>query len=75
MELNVIHNRDCLAGLQKYPDNFFNCCVTSPPYWGLRDYHVNGQLGLEGTPEDFISRLVMIFQEVKRVLREDGTCG
>jgi len=48
-------------------------CVTSPPYWGLRDYGVEGQLGLEETPEQYVERLVNIFSEVKRVLRDDGT--
>jgi len=53
-------------------DNSIHCCVTSPPYWGLRDYGVNGQLGLEKTPEEYVSRMVEIFREVKRVLRDDG---
>lgn len=48
-------------------------CVTSPPYWGLRDYGVEGQLGLEATPEEYVANLVRIFAEVKRVLRDDGT--
>lgn len=49
------------------------CCVTSPPYWALRDYGVDGQLGLEATPEQFVDNLVTLFREVKRVLRDDGT--
>lgn len=73
MELNIIHNEDCRTGLQRYPDNFFHCCVTSPPYWGLRDYGVAGQMGLEETPELFIENMVRAFREVKRVLRDDGT--
>ncbi|GAA0561729.1 DNA-methyltransferase [Chitinophaga japonensis] len=73
MELNIIHNEDCRTGLQRYPDSFFNCCVTSPPYWGLRDYGVDGQLGLEGTPEEYVAGMVGVFREVKRVLRDDGT--
>lgn len=73
MELNVIHNQDCIIGMQQYPDNFFNCCVTSPPYWGLRDYGMDGQMGLETTPELFIGNMVQVFREVKRVLRGDGT--
>ena len=48
-------------------------CITSPPYWGLRDYGVNGQLGLEKTPEEYIANMVQVFREVKRVLRDDGT--
>lgn len=49
------------------------CCVTSPPYWGLRDYGVEGQLGLEKTPQEYIANMVRVFQGVKRVLRDDGT--
>lgn len=51
-----------------------HCCVTSPPYWGLRDYGVEGQIGLEPTPAEFIAVLVDVFEEVRRVLRPDGTC-
>jgi DNA modification methylase len=47
--------------------------VTSPPYWGLRDYNVPGQLGLEPTPEEYVSKMVEVFREVRRVLRDDGT--
>jgi DNA modification methylase len=54
-------------------DKTVNCCVTSPPYWGLRDYGKEGQLGLEKTPEEFISNMVEVFREVKRVLKDDGT--
>jgi DNA modification methylase len=49
-------------------------CVTSPPYWGLRDYGVPGQLGLEATPEAYVARMVEVFREVRRVLKDDGTC-
>jgi len=65
---------DCLTGLRSVPDNVVHCVVTSPPYWGLRDYGVDGQLGLEGTPEEYIGKMVEIFREVRRVLRDDGTC-
>lgn len=51
-----------------------HCVVTSPPYWGLRDYGVDGQIGLEASPELFVARMVEVFREVKRVLRKDGTC-
>jgi len=54
-------------------DNSVNCIVTSPPYWGLRDYGVDGQLGLEKTPEEHVAKMVKVFAEVKRVLRDDGT--
>jgi len=73
-QLNIIHNQDCLEGLKQYRDGIFHCCVTSPPYWGLRDYGVDGQLGLESSPEQFIEKMVEVFREVKRVLRDDGTC-
>ena len=73
LELNKIYNMDCLEGLKQLPDNSINCCVTSPPYWGLRDYGVEGQLGLESTPEEYVSKMVEVFREVKRVLRKDGT--
>ena len=53
--------------------NSVNCCVTSPPYFNLRDYHVEGQIGMESTPEQYISNLVEIFREVRRVLTDDGT--
>lgn len=64
---------DCLEGLKTLPDECVHTCVTSPPYWGLRDYEVDGQLGLEATPAEFVEMLVKVFNEVKRVLRKDGT--
>lgn len=64
---------DCLEVLRKLPDRCVQCCVTSPPYWGLRDYGVDGQLGLEPTPEQYVARMVEVFAEVRRVLRDDGT--
>lgn len=54
-------------------DNSVDCCVTSPPYWALRDYGVKGQLGLEKTPEEFMERIVTVFEEVRRVLKPQGT--
>lgn len=73
VNLNKIHNIDCLQGLRQLPDESVHCCVTSPPYWGLRDYGVTGQYGLEETPEAFVVRQVEVFREVRRVLRKDGT--
>lgn len=64
---------DCLELLRQMPDKSVQCCVTSPPYFGLRDYGVDGQIGLEETPAEFIARLVAVFEEVRRVLRDDGT--
>lgn len=49
------------------------CCVTSPPYWGLRDYDHLSQIGAETSPEEYVRNLVEIFQQVRRVLRQDGT--
>lgn len=68
-----ILNGDCLEKLKTIPDRFVHCCVTSPPYWGLRDYGHAGQIGLEETPEAYVARMVEVFREVRRVLREDGT--
>lgn len=64
---------DCIRMLKTLPDQSIQCCVTSPPYYGLRDYKVNGQIGLEETPEAYVAKLVAVFQEVRRVLRDDGT--
>jgi DNA modification methylase len=64
---------DCIDMMRTLPDQSVQCCVTSPPYYGLRDYGVDGQIGLEETPAEFIARLVEVFREVRRVLRDDGT--
>jgi hypothetical protein len=64
---------DTLEELRKFPDETFQCCVTSPPYWGLRDYGIPGQIGAEMKLEDYITNLVHIFHEVKRTLKSDGT--
>lgn len=68
-----ILNGDVMDMLRTIPDGYFNTCVTSPPYFGLRDYGIDGQIGLEQTPEDFVGRLVDVFREVRRTLRDDGT--
>lgn len=64
---------DCRDVLRVLPDESVNCIVTSPPYFGLRDYGVDGQIGLEATPDAFVAELVSVFREVRRVLRKDGT--
>jgi DNA modification methylase len=64
---------DCRETLKTLPDGSVHCCVTSPPYFGLRDYGHDGQIGLEQTPTEFVEQLVSVFREVKRVLRDDGT--
>ena len=74
MEVNKIHTGDALIELKKLPDESINCVMTSPPYWALRDYGIDGQLGLEQTFQEYINKLCDIFDEVKRVLRKDGTC-
>src|SRR5277367_2859804 len=65
---------DWVEQLRTLPDESVQCCVTSPPYWGLRDYGVSGHLGLEKTPWEYVEKLVEGFREVRRVLRKDGTC-
>ena len=64
---------DVRDGLRSLAERSAQCCVTSPPYWGLRDYGVDGQIGLEATPERFVETMVEVFGEVRRVLRDDGT--
>jgi DNA modification methylase len=64
---------DCRDKLRGLPDASMNCCVTSPPYFGLRDYDHEGQMGLEPTPDEFVAGMVEVFREVRRVLRDDGT--
>lgn len=72
--MTAILQGDALTVLrERFADESVQCCVTSPPYWGLRDYHVLGQLGLEPTPEEYVTNLVDVFREVRRVLKPDGT--
>lgn len=73
MELNKIYQGNCIEVLKTFEDNSINCCITSPPYYGLRDYGVDGQIGNEETPDEYVSKLVSVFLEVKRVLKDDGT--
>lgn len=73
MIVNHIYISECLSGLKELPDNSINCCVTSPPYYGLRNYGNEKQIGLEKTPEEYIQKLVDVFHEVYRVLQPDGT--
>ena len=64
---------DAATVLATMPDGCVHCCVTSPPYWGLRDYGVDGQIGLEGSLDEYMERLLGVLAEVRRVLRDDGT--
>ena len=73
LQLDTIVNAECLEHLKQMPDNCLDCVITSPPYYGLRDYGCDGQVGLEDTPEDYVQRLVDIFHEVKRCLKPTGT--
>jgi DNA modification methylase len=70
---STLHLGDCLDVLRAMADASVHCCVTSPPYWGLRDYGHDGQIGMEATPEEYVARMVEVFREVRRVLRDDGT--
>ena len=73
MTQHTLHLGDCREILQTLPEQSVHCCVTSPPYFGLRDYGMAEQIGLEPTPEQFVAELVSVFREVRRVLRDDGT--
>ncbi len=70
----MILQGDAITMLRTLPDESVNMVITSPPYWQLRDYHVAGQLGLEHSYEEYITNVCEVFDEVKRVLRPDGTC-
>lgn len=72
-ETLMILQGDALSVLKTLDDESIDCCVTSPPYYNLRDYGVDGQIGLENSPEEYIQKLVEIFREVRRVLKKDGT--
>jgi len=69
---NMILQGDSLSVLRQMASDSVQCVVTSPPYWGLRDYHIKGQIGLEESLPQYLNRLVAIFNEVRRVLRPDG---
>ena len=64
---------DAIETMKGIPAGVVQCCVTSPPYWGLRDYGITGQIGLESTPEEYITKMVQVFREVRRILRDDGS--
>jgi DNA modification methylase len=74
LNIDTIVCGDSLSVLKTLPDDTFQCCITSPPYYSLRDYKVEGQIGLEATPEEYIGKLIDIFREVRRVLKPDGIC-
>ena len=72
-EVNTISVVDALEGLRRLPDGSMQCCVSSPPFWRQRDYGVEGQIGMEATPELYVDALTAVFEEVRRVLKKDGT--
>lgn len=74
IELNKIICGDSLTELKKMPSESIDCAITSPPYFNLRDYGIDGQIGLEKTWQEYIKKLIDIFVEVKRVLKKEGTC-
>jgi DNA modification methylase len=74
LQINRVHQGDCLQLLKQIDDNSIDMCITSPPYWALRNYGVDGQIGLEPNMKDYIEKLCLVFDEVKRVLKKSGTC-
>lgn len=70
---SLILKGDSRTSIKNLPDNFFSCCITSPPYWGKRDYGYDNQIGAEATLDEYITNLVSIFREIKNKLKEDGT--
>src|SRR5437016_4769600 len=73
LELNKIYQGDCLEVLKTMPSESVDCIITSPPYYGLRDYGVEGQLGLEKTLAEYLDKMLLITAELKRVLKKEGT--
>lgn len=73
MDIDTVYLGDALDVIKTFPDESIDCCVTSPPYYGLRDYGVDGQIGLEESPDDYIGKLVELFREIRRCLKKDGT--
>lgn len=73
MELNKVYLGDALETIKTFADGSIDCVVTSPPYYALRDYGIEGQIGLEDTPEAYIQKLIDLFREIKRTLKDVGT--
>ena len=73
IKTNKIYQGDSLKVLETFLDEYIDCVVTSPPYWGLRDYGVENQIGLEKTPEEYVGKMTVLFREIKRVLKPSGT--
>jgi DNA modification methylase len=75
IQLDTIFTGDCLQVLKTLPDESVHCCVTSPPYYALRDYGMDGQIGRETTPKEYVSRLTDVLCGSRRVLRSDAHSG
>lgn len=73
MDVDIIYDKDCIEGLREMPDESIDTCITSPPYFNLRNYGASGQIGQEKTPAEYINKLVDVFTEVHRVLKKSGT--
>lgn len=73
MSQTITLTGDCIDSMQSLSEGSVHCCITSPPYWGLRDYGMSGQIGTENTVDEYVAKLVDVFREVRRILREDGT--
>lgn len=74
LEINKIHNINCFNGLDSLDDESIDCVITSPPYWALRDYGTDSQIGLEKTADEFVDKLMVLFDKIHRVLKPTGTC-
>jgi len=74
MKINKIYNENCLDTMAKMPDNFVQSIITSPPYYNLRDYGVEKQIGIEKTYNEYLYNLIKVFNQCKRVLKKDGVC-
>src|SRR4030042_1303862 len=73
LELDKIYCIDVMKGLQQLDDESIDCCITSPPYFALRNYNVDGQIGLEKTLEQYLRKLLLVTEELHRVLKKNGT--
>ena len=71
-QTTTLYQGDCIKVLKELPEKSVQCVITSPPYWGLRDYQIEGQMGLEATLEEYVAKMIDVFREVRRVLRDDG---
>ena len=74
LKLDYIYQGDALEVLKTFPSESIDMCITSPPYWNMRDYGVDGQLGNEETFKEYLNKLQLIFNEVYRILKKKGSC-